>query len=216
METSELFCPRNSWRMACTQFWGTPSATLTLESQTGLATSAENIIVWVFTNAQKLIVHLFRLQGTPGQKRNWATLLRLQSANVQSMTWSCNTSHAQAGIPRPTHVSSWTNPPCTVVTISNDNSSTVKVLHCGNHNHPRPPNTHPSQEAKRKLREIVESNPGAGPAKLKVGVGNAPPADQIDPAFMNEDRLAYERRKILDANKPKGIKGGIGAFHALA
>lgn len=107
-------------------------------------------------------------------------------------------------------------PPCTVVTISNDNSSTVKVLHCGNHNHPRPPNTHPSQEAKRKLREIVESNPGAGPAKLKVGVGNAPPADQIDPAFMNEDRLAYERRKILDANKPKGIKGGIGAFHALA
>ena len=111
MEASELFCPRNSWRMACTQFWGTPSATLTLESQTGLATSAENIIVWVFTNAQKLIVHLFRLQGTPGQKRNWATLLRLQSANVQSMTWSCNTSHAQAGIPRPTHVSSWTTPP---------------------------------------------------------------------------------------------------------
>ena len=62
----------------------------------------------------------------------------------------------------------------------------------------------------------MESNPGAGPAKLKVGVGNAPPADQIDPAFMNEDRLAYEGRKILDANKPKGIKGGIGAFHALA
>ena len=102
------------------------------------------------------------------------------------------------------------NPPCSMITVTNENNPFAKVHHYGTHNHPKPPIKYPTSEGKKKLEELVLANPTAGPAKLKMGVGNAPPADSIDPAFMNQDRIKYERQKILNKDRPKGIQGGIG------
>ena len=104
------------------------------------------------------------------------------------------------------------HPPCTIVTITTPGLKSVKVQHYGIHNHPRPPPAKLAPISRQKLKKAVESNPEAGPAKLKMGTNTRPPVDKIDEVLVNIDRLKYHRERILNSNKLRGIKGGIGAF----
>ena len=81
--------------------------------------------------------------------------------------------------------------------------------HTGLHDHPRPPLTKPSPEAIRELEAAVLTNPSAGPAKLRMGVPGRKAMPDVSDAFVNQDRLAHHRRKILQGTDRPGHSHGI-------
>ena len=88
----------------------------------------------------------------------------------------------------------------------------IEVFHNRNHNHPRPPPAKPTPASLEKLEQIVRDNPEMGPAKLR----NNRNLKNLDPAFYNQDRVAYYRQKLLKKNmKPRGIRGSIASIFEL-
>jgi hypothetical protein len=107
-------------------------------------------------------------------------------------------------------------PPCTLTTIEccdpDTGNHAIEIHHFGTHDHARPPATKPTLASIRKLEKIVKNNPEEGPAILRNKRG----VKEIDPAFYNQDRVAYWRQKILRKDtKPRGIRGSIASIFEL-
>ncbi|KAF5360169.1 hypothetical protein D9758_011380 [Tetrapyrgos nigripes] len=73
------------------------------------------------------------------------------------------------------------------------------------HNHPRLPHQlHPLRRGQKKFTELVQSNKNVGPSGLAAGntvTGESVLA--IDPVWENQDRVARDRKKILDGENPR-------------
>lgn len=84
--------------------------------------------------------------------------------------------------------------PCTLrLDITN---AAVIAIHTGTHNHQKPPTKKPHPNSLLELQTVMATNPEAGPAKLRMGVPGHPSVADIDPTFINQDRLAHHRRKL--------------------
>ncbi|EFP81781.2 uncharacterized protein PGTG_08030 [Puccinia graminis f. sp. tritici CRL 75-36-700-3] len=91
------------------------------------------------------------------------------------------------------------------------------LRHKGTHPHPWPEAKKPDPMSKDELKAEILKNLSAGALKLKTGKRTDPAAGansvtEIHPAYINKDRLAYYRRKMLvELNLvPDKLGGGIG------
>ncbi len=67
----------------------------------------------------------------------------------------------------------------------------IEIENCGNHNHPRPPQTKPSPRSYDRLELMVNTTNKASPLTLSIGTETRQPVGMIDSAFKNLDCIRH-------------------------
>jgi hypothetical protein len=65
----------------------------------------------------------------------------------------------------------------------------------------------------KRFKEMVLMAPEARPAALKVGTATRPPVSDLHIGFVNKDKVAHLRRKILNPTGMKSSLGSVVRFH---
>ena len=95
------------------------------------------------------------------------------------------------------------------VTENDDNLLSFIATHKGSHGHEKPPAKYPHPSSIKLMKEMIQTNPRAGAAQLRMGVDGRSSLPEVDDAFFNKDRLAYHRRKAMYKGHVTTNKHGI-------
>ena len=97
----------------------------------------------------------------------------------------------------------------TIQVTQNDDKLSFLATHKGSHGHEKPPAKFPHPSSIRLMNEMIQTNPRAGAAQLRMGVDGRSSLSEVDDAFFNKDRLAYHRRKAMYKGHVTTNKHGI-------